>query len=201
METNWRHLLRILGNACGILASTAAFPDPDEDLLRAIDPMSTFDSVGRLVRFQAALEAGADPNATDGGGQTALQKVVESLSKSSSCAPPASAIHEEMVRMLLAAGAELHPENDHPPPLVTAAEFWNVEMVRMLLAAGAEPVSESLAMATRSWRGSRCSSRERGAEVVRLLMEARGEGPLSISRMHDRAVIVYSGTLRIPTIF
>jgi ankyrin repeat protein len=78
---------------------------------------------GSAAAVQALLAAGADPNAIEAGGETALYRAGEKS--------------VEVVAALLKAGARV--EIDAAPPLHSAACAGNIGAVRLLLDGGANP--------------------------------------------------------------
>lgn len=81
---------------------------------------------GDLTALRSALQQGADPDARDLAGRTALLDAV-------------SADRAEAVQVLLAAGADVNAASSNGrTPLIEAAELGRVSAARLLIAAGAE---------------------------------------------------------------
>jgi ankyrin repeat protein len=101
-----------------LLAASAA--DPGEELRSAA-------SRGDLARVSALLEAGTDVNAKSEYGATALSYAADKG-------------HLDVVKLLLARGAEVDPEDSfyHSTPITWAGYNGHVEVVKALLEAGAD---------------------------------------------------------------
>lgn len=117
MKTN-RWLVMLLAFAALSVGTGVGGEEEDRRLLSAA-------SKGSIEDMEAALEAGADINATDESGNTPLHEVSDE--------------HKiEPVRFLLGKGAEVNAKNFcGATPLLLAAKESDVESVRILLAAGA----------------------------------------------------------------
>ena len=103
-----------------LIDAGAQLQDPAADYV----PLATAAAESRLGVVAALLAAGADVNAADGDGRTALH----------------SAQSEECVRLLVSAGADMDAvDSDGRSPLHTAAEHGPLQLVQALLAAGASP--------------------------------------------------------------
>ncbi len=88
---------------------------------------------GRLAIVQALLAAGADHRAKDryimpseGGGETALHHAIEGQ-------------HYDVVKVLIAAGANLNAKSSSETPLMAAIRLDDAKMVQLLLENGANP--------------------------------------------------------------
>lgn len=116
------------------------------------------------------LDAGADPNAVARLGGPPLMRVIWLNSRRYSNPDPEIAI--EMVRLLLAAGADPNRYGSGDTPLYSAASQGAAELVGLLLEAGADPNPP-----TRRWETSPLAAATRSGhtEVIRLLEDAGAE--------------------------
>ena len=115
--------------------------------------------------IRALLAAGADANADDGCGSTALHLAVERNA-------PA------IVQLLIEHGAQLNPLNEHGwTPLRCAAQEGREECVRLLLAAGADACAgAAFSSALHKAASLRTSDLLRMLLPLGLDLEARGDG-------------------------
>lgn len=135
--------------------------------------------------IKTLLDAGADINARNRGGFTALHVVIWN----EYFAPPAPR-SEEIVALLLDAGAALEDEqNDYAcTPLMTAVLEDLCENARLLLARGANPntfLSEKLSAYSAGW--SLLSSAWLHPEMVQVLIE--GGANVNLRNAHGQRVI------------
>lgn len=112
---------------------------------------------GDVARVQAALDAGADVNATDGWGRTPLLVATQLRNTAA-------------VRLLIARGARLDAANRNDiTPLIAAAQTGNVEAVQLLLEAGAAvDRRDNLGWSALEW------ATQRKQEEIAGLLRARG---------------------------
>lgn len=100
----------------------------------SMTPLMQAADAGALDVVRILLDAGADPNATNGGGYTALDYAVDRAPVWSTF--PISG-RVEIVRALLAKGARAHRAGrDGVTPLVRAQRAGNAQIVALLQAAG-----------------------------------------------------------------
>ena len=98
-----------------------------------VDVLVQASYLGDLEVVEAALQAGADPNAQDGQGRRALEKA-------------ASSDRGDAIKRLVAAGADVDACDERGlTPLMEAAWFGSLRALRALLAAGADPLAKSQA--------------------------------------------------------
>jgi len=100
--------------------SLLTFANPSDDLITACKQ-------GDMAAVQAALDAGADVNATDASGNTAI------------CG---AYFWPEITKLLLEKGAD--PNAGNYPAIISASNVYSTEVVKMLLDAGADPNKHGL---------------------------------------------------------
>jgi ankyrin repeat protein len=98
-----------------VCIGTHTFANSSEDLINACRQ-------GDLAGVQAALDAGADVNATDASGNTAIGNAY---------------FWPEVTKLLLEKGAD--PNGGNYPALITASNVYSTEVVKLLIDAGADP--------------------------------------------------------------
>ncbi len=164
----------------GYFASSALPADYVRCLDAGADPNAR-DGEGQMLLHRALenrnpevtallLDAGADPNAAGLGGPPLMRVIWLNSRRYSS---PDPAIASELVRLLLAAGADPNGDRSRTgTPLHSAASQGAAELVGMLLEAGADPNPP-----TRRWETSPLAAATRSGhtEVIRLLEAAGAE--------------------------
>ncbi len=124
------------------------------------------------------LDAGADPNATNSFGNSALMQAVSLRSYRT---PDPERIAPELVRLLVAAGADANERTSSGnTPLYSAASQGAAELVEVLLETGADPNGPGLFGTTPLYS----AARQGAAELVGILLEA-GADPNLADRQGD----------------
>jgi uncharacterized protein len=170
---------RILGVGVLALAVSASVVVPDDSLLDAVRQ-------GDLDTIRALVQSGADVNAAEGDGMTALHWAAEGN-------------HAQGAQILIYAGARLDARTriGDFTPLLVAARVGNAEVLEVLLEAGADP---HVRTSTGGMTALHFAAQAGNARAVTLLLEhgaevdaregGSGHTPLMVAAASDRTEAV-----------
>lgn len=170
-----RYWLKTIAAACMVMVLSASGPAPDP-------PIADAAMQGDVESVRALLRGGADVNAAQGDGMTALHWVAERNDA-------------ETTEMLLYAGAKVNAKTRIGAftPLLVASRVGSADVIEVLLGAGADPNVRTTTGGTAALHFAAASGNARAVELlldhgaeVDAAEDASGHTPLMFAAAYDR---------------